>query len=148
MVSLWLANLFKAVVQHHIYSTTKVCTVYFINNLLNDKSWKRVKTCTYHSVQKKKTLKKIIWQKFWWMHTFIVYKLWCYKKISRPEKSSNDTRRKIRYFSGVFDITNQLLTRHSPFTSLVDEWTAKSSPFSVQSRLSECSQILSYKLQC
>ena len=24
-------------------------------------------------------------------------------------------------FSGVFDIANQLLTRHSPFTSLVDE---------------------------
>ena len=98
MDSLQLANLFKAVVQHHIYSTPKVCTVYFINNLLNDKSWKRVETCTYHSVQKKKTLKKIMRQKFWWMHTFIIYKLWSYKKISRPEKSSNDTRRKIRYF--------------------------------------------------
>ena len=39
----------------------------------------------------------------------------------------------------MFDIANQLLTRHSPFASLgkVDEWTAKPSTFSIQGRLSE-----------
>ena len=40
---------------------------------------------------------------------------------------------KCEIFLRVFDITNQLLTRHSPFVPLgqVDEWTAKLSPFSI-----------------
>ena len=39
----------------------------------------------------------------------------------------------------MFDIANQLLTRHSPLAplGLVDEWTAKPSPFSIQGRLSK-----------
>ena len=42
-------------------------------------------------------------------------------------------------FSRVFDIANQLLARHSPFSPLcwVDEWTVKPWPFSIQGRLSE-----------
>ena len=41
---------------------------------------------------------------------------------------------KIRYFFTCVDITNQLLTRHSPLAPLgqVDEWTAKFSRFSIQ----------------
>ena len=37
-------------------------------------------------------------------------------------------------FFPVFDIANQLLTRHSPFVSLcqVDEWVAKYLPFSIR----------------
>ena len=44
------------------------------------------------------------------------------------------TRKKISYFLTCVDITNQLLTRHSPLASLgqADEWTAKPSRFSVQ----------------
>ena len=51
---------------------------------------------------------------------------------------------KYRIFSRVFDIVNQLLTRHSPFAPLgqVDEWTAKPSPFSIQGCLSECVRIM------
>ena len=49
-----------------------------------------------------------------------------------PEKSRNNTREKISYFSRVcVDTANQLLTRHSPLVPLgqVDEWTAKPSRF-------------------
>ena len=51
---------------------------------------------------------------------------------------------KYRIFSRVFDIVNQLLTRHSPFAPLgqVDEWTAKPSPFSIQGCLSGCVRIM------
>ena len=47
--------------------------------------------------------------------------------------------KKYDIFSPVFDIANQLLTRHSPFAPLgqVDEQTAKPSPFLIQSRLSK-----------
>ena len=49
--------------------------------------------------------------------------------------------KKYRIFSRVFDIANQLLTRHSPLAPLgqVDEWTAKLSWFSAQVSLSELS---------
>ena len=68
------------------------------------------------------------------------YKLRCYTRISSPEKSRNNTREKISYFSRVFVISNELLTRHLPFAPLdqVDEWTAKPSLFSIQGRLSKC----------
>ena len=51
------------------------------------------------------------------------YKLWCYTRISSPEKSPNNSRKKIRYSSSTFDIANQLLTRYSLFAPLgqVDE---------------------------
>ena len=47
-------------------------------------------------------------------------------------------------FLRVFDIANQLLTRHSPFAPLaqVDEWAAKPSPFSTHGRLSEFFRIM------
>ena len=47
--------------------------------------------------------------------------------------------KKYSIFSRVFDITNQLLTRHAPFAPLgrVDEWAAKPSRFSIQSHLTE-----------
>ena len=59
-----------------------------------------------------------------WRHEKrLSYKLRCYKRISNPVKSRNNTREKISYFFHVFDIANQLLTRHSPFAPLgqVDE---------------------------
>ena len=66
-----------------------------------------------------------------------------YTRISSPEKSHNNTRKKIRYFFACVDIANQLLTRHSPFAPLdrVDEWTVKPLWFSIQGRLSELSWI-------
>ena len=79
---------------------------------------------------------------------FLSYKLRCYTRISSSEKSDNNTREKIRYFfSRVFDIANQLLTRHSPFAPLgqVDEQTAKPSPFLIQSRLSKFFRIMAAK---
>ena len=50
---------------------------------------------------------------------------------------------KISYFSCMHDITNQLLTRHSPFAPLGqgDEWMVKPSPFSIQGCLWEFFQI-------
>ena len=68
------------------------------------------------------------------------YNLWCYTRTFCTEKSRNNISiNQYRFFSRVFDIANQLLTRHSPFASLgkVDEWTAKPSTFSIQGRLSE-----------
>ena len=65
-----------------------------------------------------------------WIATFqlhankFYYKLRCYTGIFIPEKSRNNTREKKNGFSsGVCDIANQLLTRHSPFAPLghVDE---------------------------
>ena len=55
------------------------------------------------------------------------------KGFSAPRKALNNTRRKIRYFSRVLDIPNQLMTRHSPFAPLgqVDERNAKPSLFSI-----------------
>ena len=52
--------------------------------------------------------------------------------------------KKYDIFSRVFDIANQLLTRHLPFAPLgqVDEWTAKPSPFLIQRRLSESFRIM------
>ena len=52
--------------------------------------------------------------------------------------------KKYDIFSRVFDIANQLLTRHSPFAPFgqVDEWTAKPSLFSIQGRLSESFRIM------
>ena len=47
-----------------------------------------------------------------WRHEKrLSYKLRCYKRISSPVKSRNNTREKISYFFHVFDIANQLLTR-------------------------------------
>ena len=51
--------------------------------------------------------------------------LQCYVKISSPEKSRNNTYEIYDYFSLVFDIANQLLTRHSPSRHSVrftNEW--------------------------
>ena len=65
-----------------------------------------------------------------WIATFqlhankFYYKLRCYTGIFIPEKSRNNTReKKYGFSSGVCDIANQLLTRHSPFAPLghVDE---------------------------
>ena len=55
--------------------------------------------------------------------------LWGYHRYP-----SNKTREKISYFFTCVDIADQLLTRHSPLAPLgqVDEWTAKSSRFSIQ----------------
>ena len=55
--------------------------------------------------------------------------------------------KKYRIFPRVFDIANQLLTRHSPFAPFgqVDEWTAKPSPFSIQGSLLDFSQITAAK---
>ena len=60
------------------------------------------------------------------------------------EKPLTTHLEKYRIFSRVFDIVNQLLTRHSPFAPLgqVDEWTAKPSPFSIQGFLSGCVRIM------
>ena len=58
------------------------------------------------------------------------YILRCRRRISSPEKGLNSTlKNKTTFFSRVFDIANQLLTRHSPFAphSQVVEWTAKPS---------------------
>ena len=62
------------------------------------------------------------------------HKLQCYTGICGPEKSCNNTREKKSYFFTCVDIANQLLTRHSPLAPLgqVNEWTAKSSRFSIQ----------------
>ena len=47
--------------------------------------------------------------------------------------------KKYRIFSRVFDIANQLLTRHLPFAPFgqIEGWTAKLSLFSIQDRLSK-----------
>ena len=62
------------------------------------------------------------------------HKLRCYTRISGPEKSRNNSREKISYFSTCVDIANQLLLRHSPLAPLgqVDKWTAKPSRLSIQ----------------
>ena len=62
------------------------------------------------------------------------HKLQCYTGICGPEKSCNNIREKKSYFFTYVDIANQLLTRHSPLAPLgqVNEWTAKSSRFSIQ----------------
>ena len=54
---------------------------------------------------------------------YLSHKLRCYKGISGPEKSRNNTREKISYFFTCVDIANQLLIRHSPLAPLgqVDE---------------------------
>ena len=68
------------------------------------------------------------------LYIYLSHKLRCYRGISGPEKSRNNTREKISYFFTCVDIANQLLTRHSPLAPLgqVDEWTAKPSRFSIQ----------------
>ena len=50
-----------------------------------------------------------------------------------PRKDPTKDPSKIRIIFNVFDIANQLLTRHSPFASLcqIDEWMVKRSPFSI-----------------
>ena len=55
--------------------------------------------------------------------------------------------KKISYFSTCVDMPNYLLTRHSPLALLVqvDEWTAKSSRFSITSCLLELSRIMAAK---
>ena len=55
--------------------------------------------------------------------------------------------KKYHIFSGVFDIVNQLLTRHSPFAPLdqVDELTAKPSLLSIRGCLLEFSRIKAAK---
>ena len=74
------------------------------------------------------------------------YEQGCYTNIYSPEKSRNITHewKNTIFFSRVFDIASQLLTRHSPFAPLgqVDEWTAKPSRFSIQGNLSELSRIM------
>ena len=64
----------------------------------------------------------------------LLHKLQCYTGICSPEKSCNKTREKKSYFFTCVVIANQLLTRHSPLAPLgqVNEWTAKSSRFSIQ----------------
>ena len=75
---------------------------------------------------------------------YLSYKLRCLRRIYIPEKIRNNTREKMRFFSRAFDIFNQRwyvtrLSLHSSFAPLgqVDEWTAKSSPFSIQCHLLE-----------
>ena len=77
---------------------------------------------------------------------YLLYKLRYYTWIPSPEKSRKSTQR-YDIFSHVFDTTNQLLTRHSPFAPLgqVDEWTAKPSRSSVQGSLSELFRITTTK---
>ena len=85
-----------------------------------------------------------------WRHEKrLSYKLRCYKRISSPVKSRYNTGEKIPYFFHVFDIANQLLTRHSPFAPLgqVDEWTVKPSRFSIQGRLSKFFRIAAKTLK-
>ena len=43
------------------------------------------------------------------------YKLRCSTRISSPEESCNNTCEKYDIISRVFDIADQLLTRHTPF---------------------------------
>ena len=70
----------------------------------------------------------------------------CYTRISSPEESLNNTRKKKKcdIFSRAFDIANQLLTRYTPFAPLgqVDERTTKPPPFSIQGRLSDYFRIM------
>ena len=83
-----------------------------------------------------------------WRHEkSLSYKLRCYKRISSPVKSRYNTREKIPYFFHVFDIANQLLTRHSPFAPLgqVDERTVKPTRFPIQGRLSKFFRIMAAK---
>ena len=67
------------------------------------------------------------------------YNLRCYKRISSPEKSRNNTREKISYFFTRAWYRQSVTKRHSPFALLdqVDEWMAEPPPFSIQGRLSE-----------
>ena len=80
------------------------------------------------------------------VHVFYQIK-YGYKGISSPEKGCNNTRKRNDLFPHVFDIANQLLTRHSPFVQLgqVDEWTAKPSPFSIHGYFSEFSLTMAFK---
>ena len=66
------------------------------------------------------------------------------KRFPAMRKAATTHVKKYDIFSRVFDIANQLLTRHSPFAPLgqVDEWTAKPSRFSIQGSLSEIPQIM------
>ena len=58
----------------------------------------------------------VIWQGKipWWCFT-IKYFLRCFTRISSPEENHIISRLKLRHFFYVFDITNELLTRHPPF---------------------------------
>ena len=62
--------------------------------------------------------------KLYFSTVILIYKINCgvKKGISGPEKSRNNTRQKIVFFTCI-DIANKLLTRHSPLTPLdqVDE---------------------------
>ena len=53
------------------------------------------------------------------VRNFLSRKLWCYTRISDPEKSHNNTHEKISFFFKCVDIANQLLTRHSRLALLV-----------------------------
>ena len=85
------------------------------------------KLCTNRTCHEKKVLSnKAIWYKSLDLaekEKLLSHKLRCYTRISRPEKSRNNTREKISYFFTCVDIANQLLTRHSPLALLgqVDE---------------------------
>ena len=58
----------------------------------------------------------VIWQgKIPWRCYTIKHFLRCFTRISSPEKNRNNSRLKLRYFFNVFDIANELLTRHPPF---------------------------------
>ena len=61
-----------------------------------------------------------------------------------PRKAVTTHVKRCDIFPRVFDIANQLLTRHSPSSPLgqVDEWTIQPSPFSIQGRLLEFSRMV------
>ena len=58
-----------------------------------------------------------------YLFIYLSHKVWCYTRISGPEKTRNNTSEKISYLFTCVDIANQLLTRHSPLAPLgqVDE---------------------------
>ena len=71
---------------------------------------------------KEKTFKKLFTKILLWFNLINFYMNCGFTRISSPEKS-HDCTLKITSFCRVFDIANQLLTRHSPFAPLcqVDE---------------------------
>ena len=82
-----------------------------------------------------------------YLFIYLSHKVWCYTRISGPEKTRNNTSAKISYLFTCVDIANQLLTRHSPLAPLgqVDEWTAKPSRFSIQVVCRSFSRIMAAK---
>ena len=48
-----------------------------------------------------------------YLFIYLSHKVWCYTRISGPEKTRNNTSEKISYLFTCVDIANQLLTRHT-----------------------------------